>query len=205
MAADLAMLDAVAAGGPPGVAALPLGPSGTVARSLPARGRRRSRRVPRPSGSKWCAGPPAGGHSCTAPTSPTPPPSRSPRVTPGGSTRPLRVARGRPDRRPRPPRGARWVARNGEVAAGPVCLLAGQQGVDLRVGERKLCGSAQVRPRPHGPPARLGAAAPSALRRAGSRARPARGPPPRGGASPPPHDDGHARGARCAHRPHRRG
>ena len=30
--------------------------------------------------------------------------------------------------------------------AGPVCF-AGQQGADLRVGERKLCGSAQVRRR----------------------------------------------------------
>jgi len=35
------------------------------------------------------------------------------------------------------------VARN-DGPAGPVCF-AGQQGADLRVGERKLCGSAQVR------------------------------------------------------------
>ena len=35
------------------------------------------------------------------------------------------------------------VARH-DGPAGPVCF-AGQQGADLRVGERKLCGSAQVR------------------------------------------------------------
>jgi len=35
------------------------------------------------------------------------------------------------------------IARN-DGPAGPVCF-AGQQGADLRVGERKLCGSAQVR------------------------------------------------------------
>ena len=36
------------------------------------------------------------------------------------------------------------IARNDGPPAGPVCF-AGQQGADLRVGDRKLCGSAQVR------------------------------------------------------------
>ena len=44
--------------------------------------------------------------------------------------------------------------------AGPVCFAAAQ-GADLRVGNRKLCGSAQVQRGERRAPARLGAARPA--------------------------------------------
>ena len=91
------------------------------------------------------------------------------------------------------------VARN-DGPAGPVCF-AGQQGADLRVGERKLCGSAQVR--------RDGAVLQHGsvlihrlpfdeldLVHVPGRATPRRGGPPA-----PPRRDGHPRGARRPDRP----
>ena len=86
---------------------------------------------------------PAAAASSTVPTSPTRWSSADPRVPTAGSTRVYRRLAG----------GLiAGLARLGVDAAiarhdgpaGPVCF-AGQQGADLRVGERKLCGSAQVR------------------------------------------------------------
>ena len=98
--------------------------------------------VRRPTGGRRC---------CTAPISRTPSRSRGPRARPVRSTR--STARS-------PARSIAGLARLGVEAAiarhdragrggarrraGPVCFTS-MQGADLRVGDRKLCGSAQVR------------------------------------------------------------
>ena len=160
MAADLALLDEVAAGRAAGAAALPLVAAGAVARALPARHRRR--RAPRARGwaSRSCAGRPAGGRCSTAATSPTRSRSRGPPAPRARSTRSTSAS---------PGALIAGLARLGvdggdrphDGPSGPVCF-AGQQGADLRVGDRKLCGSAQVQRRGRGPPARLDPARPAA-------------------------------------------
>ena len=127
----------------PGAAPLPLDAAGALARALPARRRRRPRRV-RPLRRRGGApARPGDEGSCTAPTSPTPSRCPAPRVPPGASTPSTRLLAGALIA------GLARVGVDAAIArhdgpAGPVCF-AGQQGADLRVGDRKLCGSAQVR------------------------------------------------------------
>ena len=162
MAADLALLDAVAAGGAARAAPLPLGAAGAVARPLPARRRRRPRRV---RAARRRGGPPPDRR-------PGAPARRRPHLRgrhapPAGRRRHVdAVYRGSPAaliaglgsprgrRGDRPPRGR----------AGPVCFAgpgrrpAGGGPQALRLGP----GAAGRR----GPPARLDPPRPPPLRRA---------------------------------------
>ena len=104
-----------------------------------------ARRAPG-SASRSCAARPAAGRCSTAATSPTRSRCRARRA-------PRRRRRGLPDLLAggliagpgRASASTAEVARH-DGPAGPVCFAA-QQGADLRVGDRKLCGSAQVRRR----------------------------------------------------------
>ncbi len=97
----------------------------------------------RDSGSTWCAGRRAVGGCSTAATSRTRSPCPSRRVPTVGSTRVYRRLAGGLIAGLATLGVTAAVARH-DGPAGPVCF-AGQQGADLRVGDRKLCGSAQVR------------------------------------------------------------
>ena len=143
MAADEALLDEVAAGAPPALRlyrwsppALSLGrfqPDDDV--DADACARLGVEVVRRPTGGRGLL---HGGDLTYAVAMPRP---AGPE---GGVDAVYRTPGRRVDRRARPARGRRprWPATT--ARAGPVCF-AGQQGADLRVGDRKLCGSAQVR------------------------------------------------------------
>ena len=86
MAADEALLDAVAGRRAARAAAVPLVAAGALARSLPARRRRRRATPATASVSTWCAARPGDRGSCTAPTSPTRSPCPGRRARRAGST-----------------------------------------------------------------------------------------------------------------------
>ena len=119
-------------------------PPDALARALPARRRRRPRRLRRASGSTWCAGRPGDRGCCTAPTSPTRSRCRGPTGAAGGVDAVYPRLAGALDRRAGPRRGDGGRS-PGTTVPRDRCASRGQQGADLRVGDRKLCGSAQVR------------------------------------------------------------